>query len=137
MMNPSTCVSLFFAATVLLIAAPHASAWSLGPTSDDSVTTMNRRESLTGLVSAALGTAATLGNPIPAFADVASGTELPKGAQQFNRIIRLRSDLKVRFVSYCFCFHAFDIESHWKLISWWRLTWRGIESQEACHGRRK
>ena len=60
---------------------------------------ISRRESLIdGLV--ALGTAVVaVGTPSPAVADVASGDELPKGAQQFNRIIRLRSDLKVcRFV---------------------------------------
>ncbi|KAL7581127.1 hypothetical protein ACA910_005927 [Epithemia clementina (nom. ined.)] len=58
--------------------------------------TVNRRQSLEGLVTAFLGTtsAVLIGSPTSASADVASGNELPKGAQQFNRIIRLRSDLK-------------------------------------------
>lgn len=34
--------------------------------------------------------------PLIANADISDGNELPKGAAQFNRIVRLKKDLKVR-----------------------------------------
>ena len=42
-----------------------------------------------------MGVAIVAGSAIPAWADVSDGNMLPQGAQQFSRLIRVRSDLKV------------------------------------------
>ena len=56
----------------------------------------NRRDFLVATTVAGAGVAATiLSTPQAAFADVSDGNTLPQGAQQFSRVIRVKSDLKV------------------------------------------
>lgn len=49
----------------------------------------------TGSVAAAAVIASTSLLPLPAFADVSDGTSLPQGAQQFSRVVRLKTDIIV------------------------------------------
>ena len=63
-----------------------------------STTIISRRQWINKVAIVSLVTAGVLNNGIqPAYADVSDGTSLPQGAQQFARVIRLKSDLVVSF----------------------------------------
>ena len=67
---------------------------------DTSSTIISRRQWINKVAIVSLVTAGVLNNGIqPAYADVSDGTSLPQGAQQFARVIRLKSDLNVSFPS--------------------------------------
>ena len=59
---------------------------------------MASRRNVLGQGAAVVG-AALVGGSIPAWADVSDGTSLPDGAAQFSRLLRVKSDLKVRFTT--------------------------------------
>lgn len=75
-------VSTFFCVAALWLVTP-CDAWASGPVS---------RNAFFGQAAAAVTVVAA---PQLANADVSDGTSLPPGMQQFQRILRLRSDIKV------------------------------------------
>lgn len=65
-----------------------STALQLEKYSSDGVSRQEMLRTLTGVLGA-------IALPKAARADVADGNQLPKGAEQFNRVLRLKKDLKV------------------------------------------
>ena len=79
------------------VSRPHYHQSTVAPRpSTTSLDAIHRREALTGMLSIVGGlVTATAADPTPsARADVSSG-DMPQSAAQFNRIVRLKRDLKV------------------------------------------
>ena len=70
---------------------------------DNNTQVQNRRNFLSnvfvGVASSTVATSLLVGSASPAYADVADGTELPKGVAQFGRIVRAKVELLVSRLS--------------------------------------
>jgi hypothetical protein len=85
--------------------------WTTPLTKTTALDMVNRKKALIGMLSIVVGgVVPTFFPALPARADVSSG-DMPDGAAQFNRIIRLKRDLKVCLYDVLLLFFESSAES--------------------------